>query len=99
MNPLIAAILTRHDAREPVAQIAAFLAVSPGYIYGILRQHRPNRLRQPRTRTSEKRKLILGLLARGYHAPRVAFLAGCTPAYVYRLADETRSVDQERTSG
>jgi hypothetical protein len=88
MNPLVQSILRRHDANESVATIAAAESVSFGHVYTVLREHRPNRQRQPRTRTSERRKLILGLLAGGIAPPRVAFLAECTPTYVYKLAKE-----------
>lgn len=90
MNPLAQRILARHDAGEDVATIRAGENVSFGFVYSTLRQHRPNRPRQPRTRTSEKRKLILGLLANGIKAPRVAFLAECSNAYIYKLLDEEK---------
>jgi hypothetical protein len=89
MNPLTKSILARHDAKESVQQIAAAESVSFGHVYGVLRTHRPHRARQPRTRTSEKRKLILGLLDKGILPPRVAFLAECSPAYVYHLLAES----------
>jgi hypothetical protein len=89
MNDLIKAILKRHDRGETVEQIRQAEGCGFGYVYAVLREHRPKRKRQPRTRTSEKRKLILGLLAGGIAAPRVAFLAECTPAYVYKLQQET----------
>jgi hypothetical protein len=86
---LIEAILKRHDAGEKnVKAIADAEGVSPGYVYGVLREHRPERKRKPRERTSEKRRLILGLLAQGIPPPRTAFLAQCTPAYVYQLIDQ-----------
>ena len=88
MNPLVKAILKRNDAGEDVAAISAAENVGFGYVYTILREHRPDRPRQPRTRTSEKRKLILGLLAARIPPARVAFLAQCSRAYVYRLMDE-----------
>jgi hypothetical protein len=89
MNPArTQSILKRHDHGDSVSTIAAAESVSFGYVYSTLRQHRPKRPRQRRTRTSEKRKLILGLLAGGIAAPRVAFLASVTPAYVYRLQSE-----------
>lgn len=88
MNPLAERILKRHDARESVAAISAAESVSFGFVYGVLREHRTDRARQPRTRTSEKRKLILGLLAGGIKPRRVAFLASCSAAYVYKLMDE-----------
>lgn len=88
MSDLIKAILERSDRGETVEQIRQAEGVGFGYVYSVLREHRPERKRQPRTRTSEKRKLILGLLAGGIAAPRVAFLAQCTPAYVYKLMQE-----------
>jgi hypothetical protein len=82
-------ILARHDAGElDVAKIAADEGVSIGYAYTALRENRPGRKRKPRERTSEKRRLILGLLAQQIAPPRVAFLAQCTPAYVYKLIAE-----------
>lgn len=90
MNPLISKILARHDAGEDVATIVAGEPVSFGYVYDALRKHRPERKRQPRTRTSERRKLILGLLAGGIKPPRVAFLARCSPAYIYKLLSEEK---------
>lgn len=88
MNDLITAILVRNDRGEDVETIRRAEGVSMGYVYSVLREHRPNRERKPRTRTSQKRKLILGLLVRGHQPARVAVLAQCTPAYVYRLLDE-----------
>jgi hypothetical protein len=88
MNPLIQSILARHDRGETVEQIRLAEGKGFGYVYSVLREHRPGRERQPRTRTSERRKLILGLLSRGIKPPRVAFLAQCSPAYVYKLIQE-----------
>lgn len=92
MNPLTASILARHDNGETVEQIRIGEGCGFGYVYSVLREHRPDRGRQPRTRTSKKRKLIIGLLAtRKISAARIAFLAKCSPAYVYRLSDETKN--------
>ena len=89
MATLIERILKRHDDGErSVAKIAGAEGVSIGYVYGILREHRPDRKRKPRERTSERRKLILGLLAQDIKPRRVAFLTDCTPAYVYALIDQ-----------
>jgi hypothetical protein len=88
MSDLIEAILKRHDEGETVEQIRTAEGVGFGYVYSVLREHRPDRKRQPRTRTSEKRRLILGLLVSQIAPPRVAFLAECTPAYVYKLMQE-----------
>jgi hypothetical protein len=84
----LAAILARHDADEYADAIAAAEEVSPGYVYGVLREHRPDRTRKPRTRKSEKRRMILGLAAQGIKSPRIAFLCRCTPAYVYKILSE-----------
>jgi hypothetical protein len=88
MNEVIQAILERHDRGELVSAISHAESVGFGYVYSTLRRYRPNRPRAPRTRTSQRRKLILGLLAQGIAPPRVAFLAECTPAYVYKLQQE-----------
>lgn len=89
MSDLVQKILARHDAGEKsVTKIAAAEGVSPGYVYGVLREHRPKRKRKPRERTSEKRRLILGLLAQDIPPPRAAFLADVTPSYVYQLIDQ-----------
>lgn len=82
MTPLTASILSLSDQGQHVAAIASSCQVSPGYVYGVLREHRPGRKRKPRERTSEKRRFILGLLAQGIQPPRVAFLAQCSRAYV-----------------
>lgn len=89
MNSLTTSILKRHDEGETDAKaIAAAEGVSFGYVYGVLREHRPDRQRKGRTRTSERRTLILGLLSRKIKPSRVAFLAGCSSAYVYKLQHE-----------
>jgi len=88
MNPLVKTILSLHDRGAKVAAIAAAEGVTQGHVYAILREHRPDRPREARTRTGAKRRLVLGLLAKGYQPPRVAFLARCSAAYVYRLAEE-----------
>lgn len=89
MKTLTEAILTRHDAGERnVAEIATAESVSIGHVYGVLRKHRPDRERKPRERTSERRRFILGLLAQDIRPRRVAFLAQCSPAYVYFISKE-----------
>jgi len=81
-------ILAWNDKGQPVATIAKALDVSPGYVYGKLREHRPDRARKPRTRTSAKRILVLGLHAQKIPVGRIAFLAQCSRAYVYRIITE-----------
>lgn len=88
MTTRLSQILSRHDAHEPVAAIATACQVSPGYVYGILREHRPDRTRKPRTRTSDKRRMILGLSAQGHKVARVAFLCKVSRTYCYRVIGE-----------
>lgn len=85
-------ILSQHDSGRSVAQIAADTGRSPGYVYMVLREHRPDRQRKPRTRTSEKRRLILGLLAQEVEPTRAAFLARVSASYVYQLIDQESAV-------
>lgn len=84
MTPL-ATILSRADAGQPVADIAAALDLTVGRIYAVLRQHRPDRCRKERRRVSKVPAKVRALLARGIVPSRVAFLLGITRAYVYRI--------------
>lgn len=87
--PLLEPILERHDRGEHAAQIADAVGVTAGYVYGILRDHRPQRKRKPRRPTSTKPAEIAALAATGATAARIAELLGVTKAYVYRhLAKE-----------
>lgn len=89
MKPLVEAILKQHDDGERnVAVIATAQDVSIGYVYSTLREYRPDRQRKPRTRTSERRRFILGLLAQEIAPRRAAFLAEVSPSYVYQLIDQ-----------
>jgi hypothetical protein len=81
-------ILALADAGTPVAAISHTLELSPSTVYATLRTHRPDRTRSPRTRTSPKRAMVLGLLAAGIPAPRVALLAGVTRQWVHALKKE-----------
>jgi len=86
---LIASILVQHDDGErDVAAIASACRVSPGYVYGVLREHRPDRERKPRARTGKKREKVLRLIARGKSAGEIARQVECSRAYVHRLIGE-----------
>lgn len=82
----LADILKRHDRGEPVVTISRALDVTPGWVYQILREHRPKRQRKPQTRVSETRRTIQGLAAQGIPAARIVFLMQekCSRQYVYR---------------
>lgn len=86
-------ILYLHDRGEhDVAAIAATCQVTPGYVYGVLREHRPNRKRKPRERTGKKRKAVLGLIAQGVKVGKIADRAKCSRAYVHMLINEVAAV-------
>ena len=84
-HPQLAEILALSDQQTPVDQLATAYDLSPSQVYTILREHRPDRARKARRRSSEKRDMILGLSAKGHEPERVAFLAGCSKAWVYRI--------------
>lgn len=86
---MLETILKRHDRGEHVAEIATAEGVSIGYVYGILREHRPDRARKPRTRTGKKRKAVLGLIAQGLRVGEIERRAKCSRAYIHRLITET----------
>lgn len=95
----LAHILRLADAGEAVDAIAAHpdVGVTIGRVYAILRKHRPDRPRHARRRTSEKRPMIIGLLAQGIKPPRVAELAQVERQYVYRIMSELKiPVDSKR---
>lgn len=89
-NPTLATILTMSDAGHYPDAIAEATDVSLGYVHGVLREHRPNRARKPRERTSPLRVKILGLRASGITTKRIAELLAneCSRAYVYRVLSE-----------
>lgn len=82
-------ILSLFDKGSTPAAIASTLACSLSKVYGVLREHRPQRQRAPRASTSELVPKIRGLLARGHGPARVAELCGVSRQYVYRIQGET----------
>jgi hypothetical protein len=76
-------ILKRHDKGEHVAEIAAALDVTAGYVYGILREHRPKRRRKPRRSTSDNPRMIAGLFKQDIPPGRIAVVLGVSRAFVY----------------
>ena len=85
------AILARSDAGEYPDAIAEAESVSTGYVYQVLREHRPNRARKPHPKKSALRLRILLAKAEGKAAGDIAReLAGkCSRAYVYATLKET----------
>lgn len=85
-----AAILARHDKGESVATISRALSVTPGYVFGILRDERPDRPHGNRgRRKSELRVAIRFHSTVEQMAPaRIAEKLGVSRAYVYRILSE-----------
>lgn len=93
-TPRLAQILALADNGLSVQQIALAANVSPGYVYGILRDHRPARTRKARLRTSKTAPMIRGLHAQGHAPVRIAFLCRCSAAYVYRILGEVEDASR-----
>ncbi len=92
VKPHMKKILALADVRPllSVEDIAARVNLGQGRIYALLRQHRPNRPRHPRRRTSELPAQVRGLTAKGIGPARIAALLGVTRQYVYKiLAEQT----------
>lgn len=81
------AILAASDAGERADAIAARYSLSLSCVYGILRTHRPGRLRSPRRRADSALRNTILALARVSEPKRVVQLmqGRCSKAYVYRL--------------
>jgi len=78
-------ILALSDAGHSPAAIATRLATSLSTVYTTLRRHRPDRPRAPRPRGSDVAILVAGLLREGIEPARVAELARCSRAWVYKV--------------
>lgn len=84
------AITRRSDAGESVTDIAAAEGVTPGYVYRILRELRPDRSRKIPGPRSARRPMILGLAAQKMTPDRIAVNVKCSTAYVYRILGEAK---------
>jgi len=79
-------ILRLNDAGHSPAAIATRLATSLSTVYTTLRRHRPDRPRAPRTvPPTATGVLVAGLLSLGHPPSRVAELARCSRAWVYKV--------------
>lgn len=84
-HPTIATVLRIADEGGTVDAMCEVSGLKSSRVYAVLRKHRPDRPRQPRRRVSRVPDKVRGLTAAGIAAPRVAFLLGITPAYVYAI--------------
>lgn len=87
-SPTALQIIKLSDAQKHPDEIAARLNVSISHVHTVLRRERPDRPRKPRTRTSDLRRMIIGLHQQGFKPPRIAFALKCSKAYVYRILNE-----------
>lgn len=90
MTTALSQILTLHDAGHYPDAISRATSVSLGYVHGVLRRERPDRIRKPRPKNSPLRAKILGLRAAGIETKRIAELLvnECSRTYVYRVLGE-----------
>lgn len=82
-------IVELSDAGEQADAIADECECSPGYVYRILRDVRPDRKRKPRRLTAELPGQIRHLAKSDIKPARIAFLLDCSVAYVYRVLQES----------
>ncbi|MGJ5032341.1 hypothetical protein ACQR1I_36270 [Bradyrhizobium sp. HKCCYLS2038] len=84
-NPTVAKILKRYDAKqESVQQIADTVGVSLGYVYEVLREHRPGRPRKQHKTRSDNPRMIVGLFDQGIKPAKIAKVLGVSRTYTYR---------------
>lgn len=81
-------ILDHFDNGHTPAECAVLAGVSLSTVYNVLREHRPDRKRAARAGTSDKTVLIRGLASVGIKPARIAELAVCSRAYVYKQLSE-----------
>jgi hypothetical protein len=88
MTPKVADIVARSDSGEQPDAIAVAVGLRPGRVYAVLREHRPDRQRKPRTRTSAVPDKVRGLASTGMLPARIAMLLGVKRQYVYKILSE-----------
>lgn len=72
------------DPPAPVSTIAANLSVSPGYVYGVLREHRPTRKRKAHKRSDRHYKIVNMHFLEGKSATQIADELGLKRQGVHR---------------
>lgn len=90
MSPPPPKLLTDADAGTPPAALAKRYELSLSRVYAILREHRPDRARSPRSRSSALPDRIREMRARlpDTTQSRIAELLGISRAYVSRVLSE-----------
>jgi hypothetical protein len=84
--------LTLADGGADVPALREASGLQTSRVYGLLREHRPDRKRKARRPTSRIPDMVraLAALPKPPSAPRIAELAGVTPAYVYQILGSRR---------
>jgi hypothetical protein len=68
MNPIVTKILKLADRGQSASDIAAAVSKSPGYVYSVLREHRPDRQRKAHKTRSDNPRMIAGCTRSGHQA-------------------------------
>jgi DNA-binding CsgD family transcriptional regulator len=92
-NPTIPKVLALADRSKSVAEIAVELEISPGYVYSVLREHRPDRPRKAHRTRSDKPSRIAMLHLQGAHPDDIGERLGVSRSYVYRHLPRGRNGD------
>lgn len=93
MNPTVSKILALADRNKSAEEIAIAVAKSPGHVYSVLREHRPNRTRKQHKTRSNKPSQIAMLHLQNVHPDDIAERLGISRTYVYRHLPRGRSGD------
>jgi hypothetical protein len=83
MNPIVTKILKLADRGQSASDIAVTVSKSPGYVYSVLREHRPDRQRKAHKTRSDNPRMIAGLHDQGIKPARIAVVLGVSRAYTY----------------
>lgn len=87
-------ILNLNDMGESVAEIAALLQKSPGYVYDVLRQHRPARPRKVHARGARHFKIADMYFLHKKTVREIAKELDISRSCVYRHLPKTGETDE-----
>jgi transposase len=83
-NPIVSKILALADRGQSADAIAAAVERSAGYVYSVLREHRPDRPRKVHKTRSDLPRKIAALHLAGKETVAIAEKLAVSRAYVYR---------------
>jgi hypothetical protein len=73
------------DQHVDADELCVRAGIRKSRVYGLLRQHRPDRARKPRRLTSTVPDAVRALAALPTEPQRIAYLLNITPSYVYQI--------------